>query len=243
MNGYVMKKSYCSLCLTELTFENDNKFFYCDAYQNRGIKDCQFCEKNNNNDLIFQKCFLGFILLTNNNTCLNISKNKELDKFENSCEQLTLESNNQLFCTKCKEKYTLLKEDSNNFKGKCKKIPALYDYDFNTFSRDYLYDYFYHTIYNPFNRSYIKVYDDEYYFYNHYRNYPCQEAINLGTFEKPIYSCIKCYNGFNYSFLNLDENYFTKVKNERNNVGIYVRRGYYYNYLDDLLRNCNRSYK
>ena len=208
-NGAMLINGQCSINIFDNGFINDNKFFNCKDYENGGIKDCLSCKKNNSNDLICLDCFSGFILLTNNNSCLNISKNKELEKFEDSCLQLTLDSNNQFYCNKCVREYTLLKDNSNNFKGICKKIHALYDYDFRISS-----EYFYHTVYNPYARKSIRIYDDEYYFYNGQDNYPCQEAINLGTSEKPIYSCVKCFNYHDHRF--------TKVKNERNNVEICV---------------------
>ena len=85
----------------------DNKCLYYSDYINGGIKGCEECEKNNNNELICRVCQSEYILLTNNNTCLNISENNELKKYD-YCEILTLD-NNQLYCSRCKKEYTLLK--------------------------------------------------------------------------------------------------------------------------------------
>ena len=45
-------------------------------------------------------CYEGFILLTNNNSCLDVFQNKELENFD-YCEQLTMDNNKQLYCSKC----------------------------------------------------------------------------------------------------------------------------------------------
>jgi len=237
LNEYILENGNCNPCYYGINFIKDNKCFSCKDYKNGGIKECFGCEKNINNNVICQICNYGFILLTNNNTCLNIFKNKELEKFKNTCLQLTLDSNNKLYCTKCLKDYILLKDNSNNFKGNCIKILALYDDDFTY--RYNFYKYFNHTVYNPFDWSSNIIYDDEYYFYNNYDNYPCQEAINLGTSEKPIYSCIKCYNYFNYSKGFYFNSYFVKVKNERNNVEICVSQDSIY--FKNFLRNCSEA--
>ena len=67
----------------------------------------------------------GYILLTNNNSCLEIVNNKDLQYFH-YCEQLTIE-NNKFVCSKCKKEYTLVQKD--NIK-KCIYTPTLYDYNF-----------------------------------------------------------------------------------------------------------------
>ena len=140
-----------------------------------------YCERNDEDKLICQICDDNYILLTNNNTCLNILKNKELEKFEDFCEHLTLDNNNQLYCSKCKQKFTLLKNNDND-KGVCIQIPGLYDYDIyeNMYNA---YNFFHHYYYSLEEKRYIDYYDDEYYEYQNYRNYPCQEAINIGTKE------------------------------------------------------------
>ena len=185
----------CEDCDNSNEFLFGSKCYECDNIEHGGIKGCNDCERNENNKLICQICREGYILLTNNNTCLDISKNKELEKFD-LCEQLTLDTNNQLYCSKCKEEYSLLKD---NNKGQCKSLPILYDY-----SARYIYNYYYeyYRDYN-FNYNYEKgyydyFYDDDYYYYQSYNNYPYQEAINLGTTEKPLYSCTKCYQRFIY---------------------------------------------
>ena len=119
---------------------NENKCIYCDNIDEGGIAGCLLCEKNNNK-VICQQCKLGYILFKNDNVCLKISDNKELEKFD-YCEQLTLE-NNKYFCSKCKYQFSLLKEDNGK---KCSYIPILYD--------DYTYDYYYYFLYNYFYNIY-----------------------------------------------------------------------------------------
>lgn len=65
---------------------------------------------NANNKIICRLCKEGFILLSNNHTCLNISKNHDLVKFK-KCDELTLDNNNNILrCSRCKNEYlTLLK--------------------------------------------------------------------------------------------------------------------------------------
>ena len=126
----------------------------------------------------------GYILLTNNNSCLEIVNNKDL-KYFHYCEQLTME-NNKFVCSKCKKEYTLVQKD--NIK-KCLYISTLYDYNFERNYENYTQNKNKEKIlYNDF-----QLYKNNDYYYNRYKDYyPCQEAINLGTEENPLYSCEKC---------------------------------------------------
>ena len=121
--GYFLNENgYCRQCRYLQIIGNNNKCIYCDNINEGGIKGCSFCEKIDNK-IKCQICKLGYILLTNNNTCLDVPKNKELQKFE-SCEQLTLYNNNQLICSRCKPQFTLLIKNNNK---ECKYNPLLYD--------------------------------------------------------------------------------------------------------------------
>ena len=93
----ILSNGKCIICDYGYSFKNENECILCNDIGKGGINGCSLCEKNEKNELICQLCKAGFILLTNNNTCLNISSNKELEKFE-ICEKLTLDNNNQLFC-------------------------------------------------------------------------------------------------------------------------------------------------
>ena len=218
----------CDNCDESEEFIKDNKCFFCKDYNNGGIKGCDDCENNNNGEIICRLCLKGFILLTNNNTCLNISKNKELENYYDYCEQLTLDNNNQLYCSRCKKEYSLLKENDND-KGKCTKILILYN---NDISNNYYYEFFHHS-YNDGKQKY-EYYDEDYYYYANYINYPCQESINLGSKEKPIYSCTKCYEYFEYDKFLFYGAYFTRILNKRNNVSFCI-----YQYKKEkYLKNC-----
>ena len=138
----ILKDGECEDCDGRSDFIIDNQCQYCYNFEKGGIKGCIECERNNNDELICQICLSGFILLKNNNTCLNRSENKELEKFD-SCEQLSLDNNNQLYCSKCKREYSLLK-DNNNEKGKCVQLPILYDYMANDFS------FYFHNYYDEY---------------------------------------------------------------------------------------------
>ena len=57
-----------------------------------------------------------------------------------------------------------------------------------------------------------------------YKLYPCQEAINLGTKENPIYSCDKCYQYVENDNLYF-QNPFTRIINEINNINYCIKPG------------------
>ena len=226
----ILKDGYCNMCYRSYEFIKDNKCLYCNDYNNGGIKGCKICEKNNN-EVICRLCQEGYILLKNNNTCLNISENKELENYD-YCEELTLDSN-KLFCSRCKSEYSLLKENDND-KGKCTKIQALYDNDINN---NYYRQFFYHEFYDYKKKSWIYYYDEDYYYYRNYINYPCQESINLGTKDKPIYSCTKCFkrleNDKPMNYRDYEEEY-TLIK--RNNVSFCIQQ-----YRKKELENCTEA--
>ena len=231
-NFSILENGNCKNCEDRDEFQINNHCFKCSQFEEGGIKGCDNCEKKDNGQLICQICLSGFILLTNNYTCLNISQNKELEKFD-LCEQITLD-NNQLFCSKCKEEYTLLK-DSNNEKGKCVQLPILFDIkasNFKSYYIKYYHDYFYY--YNYVNNRYTLRYEDDYYYYESYNNYPCQEAVNLGTEEKPFYSCLKCYETFIYEKAYIYTNYYTRIINPRNNASFCI-------YQKEELENCTEA--
>ena len=200
---YYLSNGYCYKCNDKYRFQEGDNCYLCSNTYYGGISGCYYCEKNGDN-LICQLCNEGYILLTNNNSCLNINENDELKKFD-YCEKLTLDKNNNFYCTKKKKEYSLLIE--NNTK-KCVKIPILYN---NEVDENYYYywDYYYYSDYYPSS-----------YYYNDYNNFPCQEAINLGTQNKHIYSCSKCFHYFEYDKTYIDGNYFSRIITERNNVSI-----------------------
>ena len=76
---------------------NNKKCIDCGNILEGGIDKCLFCEFNGEK-AICKLCVPGYILLANNNSCLEIVQNKELQFFSN-CEKLILE-NNKLICSK-----------------------------------------------------------------------------------------------------------------------------------------------
>ena len=226
-NNYYLVNGSCFYCGI-YEFLNNGKCISCSDDKNGGIKECSYCEKNEDK-VICRMCEDDYILLTNNNTCLKRSSNKEIEQFKN-CNQLTFDNNNKLFCSRCSdEDYTLLKEDDE---AKCTSIPSLYDNNddiaiitpnnyYNTSSPDYI-NYAYDKYYN----EYIKV-DLE----------PCQEAINIGTKDKPLYTCTKCYNLFEYD--RSDKNDYTLYTEEKSNLSYCIWSPYKFDNCIHAIRKNN----
>ena len=225
--GYVLEQNrYCYSCNSYYDFIQNDKCHSCSDTSSGGIKGCNYCEKNNN-QIICQLCYDGLILLKNNNTCLNRTENKQLEKFE-FCEVLNLE-NNELHCSRCKSQFSLIKKNNKEI---CEYVPVLYEPYYYYYYQDYYYyhDYYYYYL-NYYNRYYYYndyyyhyyLFDNDYNYYSNYQFYPCQEASNLGTDDNPIYSCNKCYQPVEYDKAYLFETDFTKIINERNNINYCIR--------------------
>ena len=184
-NYFANEEGHCETCNAEHFKGNTkNKCIECGNILEGGIDNCLYCETDEEK-AVCNECLPGYILLANNNSCLEIVRNKDLHNFTN-CEKLIME-NNILMCSKCKKEYTLVKR--NNIK-ECIYIPYLYDRKL-----EYNFENHYYSI-NKGEISYrdLQIYKNNDYIYNKNKvNYPCQEADNLGTEENPFYSCIKCY--------------------------------------------------
>ena len=160
---FINEKGKCEICDAS-HFQGKNKCIKCSDTSEGGIENCLYCEEGNEK-AICQKCLTGYILSKNENSCLKIANNKELEAFTN-CEQITKE-NDKYICSKCKYKYNLV---TKNKIKECIYARSLYDVNINS---QYL------------SNKYI---------YNRYSKYlPCQEAVNLVTDENPLYSCLKYY--------------------------------------------------
>jgi hypothetical protein len=178
----------CEVCYgDEFKGLNVNKCIDCDDTEGGGIANCDYCELDGEKPKCLE-CRSGYILLSNNNTCLDIAKNEELQKFDN-CLILTLD-NNKFKCSKCRDKYSLV----NN--TECIYTPTLYDKYFYIYHQIY----FYNTFKNKYNSSmkienvYREYKENDFFYKQNIYLYPCEESINIGTVENPLYSCIKCYN-------------------------------------------------
>ena len=184
----------------------NDKCISCYDTNNGGIKGCARCKKDeNNNKILCKECFEDYILFSNNNTCIERKNNKDLIKF-GSCLEIKME-NGKLICSRCKKELTLLKTGNEQ---RCAYIPILYDSYFYL----HLYDHFY---YDVFQKNSDNYYNYRYSYYNNkqYDLFPCKEAINLGTEESPLYSCIKCYNTYeemDYEYDYDDGSWFRKIK-------------------------------
>ena len=212
-NNYICKKceegyfindqGQCEIC-DESHFKgiSQNKCFDCGDTTNGGIDKCLLCESNGEK-AICQQCLPGYLLLTNNNSCIEIVKNKELEKFFN-CEILSMEDN-QLICSKCIKGYTLIKK--NNIK-QCIFIRTLYDPYFEI--KNEMHFYFVNHGQKSYN-DYLDFRKNDYIYQRYNKYYPCQEAENLGTEENPSYSCTKCYEELKIDKTNDYSYYPTKV--------------------------------
>ena len=131
-----------------------NKKIQCDDMTQGGIEGCGLCD-NKNNKIICKKCKENLILNEQDNKCIKISTNAELEKLSHC---LKYNSNNGKFeCSLCEiNSYVLLFGKDGN---KC-------------------------ISYNN-----IPIH------YNEYNQY-CEIYQNLGTEDKPIYSCLKCIDDY-----------------------------------------------
>ena len=182
---FINDEGQCETCEDYSHFKgiNKNKCIKCDNALEGGIDNCDNCESNGEKVFCIQ-CSKGYILLTNNNTCLAFLNNKELQNFE-KCEELMME-NNKLICTRCNSQYSLIKRNNIN---ECIYIPTLYDIrlSFNHINHFY-------TI----NKGEVTLNDyalfllGDYIIKRYSKYFPCHEAENIGTEDNPLYSCKKC---------------------------------------------------
>ena len=228
---FMNEKGECQMCDSkQFKGINENKCFDCNNELEGGINNCEYCESDGEK-IICQQCLLGYILLTTNNSCLQIAKNKELENFS-KCERLTME-NNKLVCTRCKYHYSLIKK--NNM-PECIFARTLYDHDFYSRYRIYYYKkYFSNEMVTYYKDVLDLIYSD--YIYNRYDYYyPCQEAENLGSDDNPVYSCNKCYEMYG-QFGEEDEPLIpAKITDEKANYSICL-----FTYELDELTNCTEA--
>ena len=171
---YLNENGHCEECVITHELLN-NKCIKCDDINQGGIKNCYFCQKNQEvNGLICRQCKEGYILY--NNTCLNRNNFTQFD----SCLELQFK-NNRYHCITCKPEFSLLKNES-----KCVYTPTLYDEFFYLYYQ-YKFGVFFVHLDNNIENEYS---------YKQIKFLPCKESINLGKIENPNYSCNKCYYPF-----------------------------------------------
>ena len=219
-NFFALKNSTsCERCVITGAIIND-KCVACGDSNKGGVDNCKYCREKGN-EVLCKECNEGYILLRNNNTCLNIENNKELDQF-NSCLELKRE-NNKYVCLKCKPRFSLL---LTNNEYKCTYTPTLFDYNF----KRHYYDHYFNNYYNEDIFGFRNFFENDYFYYRPNIYLPCKEAVNLGTNENPIYSCNKCYNVFD------NEKYDYFIYNEFSD---YID---YYTPIDFYFWNRNTKY-
>ena len=112
---------------------------------------------------------------------------------------------------------------------RCTRLPTLYDSNFRI--NHYLH--YYYKVINQDSKGFSSFID---YDYNFKRSYflPCQETINLGTKDNPLYSCTKCLSLFE------DEELENKFYNTF--VEEYDDKNYAQNFFPDFFYIYNRKY-
>ena len=216
----VFINGYCDTCDGYDVFQKGKQCYKCDDIFHGGIKECRYCEKNIDDDLICQLCNPGYILLSNDNKCLDIKEynnTKNFSKFS-SCEKLAYDDDGEIYCARCDSDYFLLKENDND-KGYCMEVSNMYD-----FNLDYYYYFFYHPCQEginvgsseqpkysctkcyqifEFKKAYLEVSDYtkivnnsnkvDYCIYHYYKDLEnCTEAINKTDQNDEKYDCQKC---------------------------------------------------
>ena len=221
----------------------NKKCIYCYDTEKGGIENCNLCKTNDEgNKFICTECMDNYILLNDedNNNIRCLLRGKELKKFENCVELKYI--NNKYICTRCNHKFSLVKMEDNNYE--CLYIPNLYD----PFFKLYYYEFYYLKIFNKNYDDFKKYYKNDYN-YRQSNYYPCREAINVGSKENPIYSCIKCIDTFNYKTYNyyklIEKSLYDEYDNQYGTDNYYrTVDSYYYNIpvkIIDITQN-NISY-
>ena len=120
IDGYFLSNNGVCMSCKEPKVQGKNNFcIFCNDTDEGGIDGCDKCSSDNGK-ITCHQCRLGYTLLEENQTCLRISTYKELEQFPN-CQQVSLDENDNYYCTKCFDNYNLLKDNNgercvnNNF--------------------------------------------------------------------------------------------------------------------------------
>ena len=126
---FVSNEGKCVTCENNQIKGNNNRCIECDDIEGGGIEGCESCSKIDN-QIICHRCRQGFMLFENNNTCLKkYSINNIIGYGLDYCSQITLNNKNQFICSKCQEKYILLKESSYARCTRCEFVELFNDYN------------------------------------------------------------------------------------------------------------------
>ena len=217
---FIDENGECNICDDdEFRGLISNKCVRCYNTSEGGIDHCDECESDDEK-VTCKECFEGYILLTNNNSCLEKMKNTELQFYDN-CLELTL-VNGKLECTRCTRGYTLIDK-----KG-CVYTPSLYE----KYYYSYRYNYFYDLCggesdcYNELSK------EDDYIYMRNKDLISCQEAVNLGTEDNPLYSCTKCIKRTDKK----DYDDITLITEINSNISFCIRQ-----YRVDALDYCSKA--
>ena len=185
-SDYILdEKGHYSYCEYD-SFIFEKKCIKCNDVNQGGIEGCYNCNNNGSKTFCYS-CDEGYILLTNNRTCLKISECNKLKK-HSQCLEITLENNN-FFCLKCRDyRFSVLKGENESL---CIYLPELNGYVDE--DDDYNYEDLYHYNKTPDINNIYKYYYN-YYIMRYFSH--CVEVINLGTNDNPLYSCSKCYSSY-----------------------------------------------
>lgn len=121
--NYILdEEGHCNYCECN-SFIFEKKCIKCNDVNQRGIEGYYHCNIYGNRTSC-DSCDEGYILLTNNDTCLKISENYELKKYDKYLE-ITLD-NNSFHCLKCRDNhYSILKMKNKSI---CIYLPELNGY-------------------------------------------------------------------------------------------------------------------
>ena len=251
LNDYVgfkrSKRFVCDTCEEGFLKSEDGTCHNCTEL---GFYNCEKCKRdtNNDNDLICYQCSEGYFLTENgectkcnenqvrgnSNTCINCDDVEEGGL--EGCKDCKSE-NDSIICEECKEGFLLLKNNKT-----CLKISENNELEeFINCQQLYL---------DENNKLYCSKCIDNYILLNENNiikcvskdfipsahpnlNYLCNEFINLGTEDKPKYSCKKCNEYKKINKFYYDMEFYDRCK----------RKCYDIEQFDNCVVDCYNSYK
>ena len=189
----------CIECSNSYSLNEDNHCIYCDygvIYENNiskckefnyvEIEGCSYDYYDSElNKVVCSYCKEGYIKLQNDGTCLKILDNDKLIK-QYECQEVYLEEGNY-HCLKCKDyKSSVLKGNDESICVYLTELNGYMDNDYFDYSDLYRYEK------NPDIDYIFKYFFSRNIYYRYF--YKCNEVINIGTEDNPVYSCIQCEN-------------------------------------------------